>query len=74
MEELDPKNFTHKNATKAFRLWNVTHTKEGGYTHDDYTIHLWEDGGFTISENDGEGFISLHGDIALNFRKLINKS
>ena len=70
-KDIDKKDFTHKEAKRAVRIWEVTHTEEGGYRDNDFTIHLFEDGAITISENDGDGFISLHGEIAQTFRKLI---
>jgi len=71
-KELDRKDFTHTEALRAFRFWDVTHTENGGYTSNDYTVHIWEDGSLTISENDGGGFISLHGNSAKSFRKIIS--
>lgn len=63
-KELAKADFTHRDAKKAFRFWIVVHTDEGGYMENDYTVHIWENGDFTISDNDGESFISLHGEIA----------
>jgi hypothetical protein len=64
MTEIKKEDFTHKDADRAVRVWHVVHTDDGGYTTDDYNIHTWSDGSFTISENGGDNFISLHGDVA----------
>lgn len=69
--ELDPKDFTHKDAKKAVRFWTVVHTDEGGYVENDFTVHVWDNGDFTISDNDGEGFISMHGEIAKAVRMFL---
>jgi len=66
-KDLEEKDFTHKDAAFARRIWLVHHTDEGGYTSSDFTIHIWKDGSFTISENDGDGFVSLSGEIAQAF-------
>lgn len=66
-KDIKKEDFTHKDAKFARRIWLVHHTDEGGYTSDDFDIHVWEDGSFTISENDGDGFVSLHGEIAQAF-------
>lgn len=58
--ELDKKDFTHQDAVRAIRCWFVVHTDYGGYVENDFTFHRWEDGSITISENDGNGFISIH--------------
>jgi hypothetical protein len=63
-KDIEKKDFTHTGADFARRIWLVHHTDEGGYTSGDHTIHIWKDGSFTVSENDGDGFISLHGEIA----------
>lgn len=63
-KELTKDKFTHKDAERAYRIWTVVHNDEGGYVEDDLTIHTWADGDFTISENDGDGFISVHGETA----------
>lgn len=72
-KQLDPKDFVHKDADVAFRFWIVVHTDNGGYIENDYTVHLWRDGSFTISDNDGDGFVSLHGEIALAIRKALEQ-
>ena len=61
---IEKKDFTHKDAVRAERFWIVVHTDEGGYTENDFTVHVWSNGDFTISDNDGDGFISMHGDVA----------
>jgi len=59
-KELDKKDFTHTEAIRAVRCWFVVHTDYGGYMENDYTFHKWEDGSIAISENAGDGFISIH--------------
>ena len=61
---IDPKNFTHKAAARAERFWIVVHTDEGGYIEEDFTVHVWDDGSFTISDNNGKSFISVNGEAA----------
>lgn len=56
---LQEKDFVHKEANKAVRCWFVVHNEYGGYVEQDYTFHKWLDGSITISENDGNGFISI---------------
>lgn len=63
-KELEKKDFTHADAVRAVRVWNVIHTEQGGYTEDDFTFHLFPDGEITISSNDSDGFISMRPEIA----------
>lgn len=70
--DLDPKDFVHTSAKRARRFWVVVHTDEGGYIENDFTVHIWDNGDFTISDNDGEGFVSLHGDIATEIRAYLS--
>lgn len=70
-KKLEPKDFTHKDAQTAYHLWTVIHTDYGGYIENDYTIHIWENGDFTISSNDREDFISISGETALAIRILL---
>jgi len=70
-KELDKKDFTHKEANRAFRVWTVVHTDEGGYIANDITVHVWTNGDFTISENDGDGFVSIHGVLAGMIKEIL---
>ena len=67
IKDIKKEDFTHKDAKLARRIWPVHHTDEGGYISSDFDIYVWEDGSFTISENGGDGFVSLHGEIAKAF-------
>ena len=59
-KELAQKDFTHKEAIRAIRCWFAVHTEYGGYVEHDFTFHKWADGSISISENDGDDFISIH--------------
>jgi len=57
--ELEQKEFTHKEAKRAVRCWRTVYTDTGGYVEQDFTFHLFENGAITLSENDGDGFLSI---------------
>lgn len=58
-EELELKDFTHKDAIRAVRCWWVVHTKWGGYTENELDFHLWKDGSIAISGNGDGQFIMI---------------
>ncbi len=55
---IEKKDYTHKEAIKAWKSWVVVHTDWGGYTEDELELYLWADGSMTIS--DDNNFISLN--------------
>ena len=59
-KERKKKDFTHEDAIRAVRCWFVIHTDTGGYTENEFTFHRFADGGITISEDDGDGFLYFH--------------
>lgn len=70
-KSIEKKDFIHKDAEYEERFWTVVHTDEGGYVETDHTISVWSNGGFTISQNDGDGFISLSREIAQAVAKFL---
>jgi len=74
VKELKEEEFIHKNAYKAVRFWDVCYTDTGGYTENEFTVHFFVDGSLTISQDSGDGFISLHGKAVKTFRALITQT
>ena len=58
-KELDLKEFTHKDAIRAIRVWTTIYNDHGGYVANDFDFHVWENGSITISDNEGDHFVSL---------------
>ena len=68
---LEKKNFIHKDAVYAFRVWTVVHTDEGGYVESDYIVHVWADKSFSIS--DRSDFISISAEASKVFMRCLNE-
>jgi len=59
IKELEKSKFTHKDAVRAVSAWITQYTDDGGYVVSRFSFHIFEDGHVTISDNDGDGFVSL---------------
>jgi hypothetical protein len=58
-KELEPKDFTHKDAVRVIRCWWVIHTDFGGYTENELDFHLWKDGSIAISGARDAQYVSI---------------
>ncbi len=70
-KELTGKDLYSEDIVRGYKMWTVVHTETGGYSENELNIYFHEDGSIFLSEEGGDGSISLSPKQLEYFKKLL---